>query len=414
MRSASLAGLIAIALLAACSKEPTPTAPPPPKPAFGSFGVDLAADGHERQARRRLLSLRERQVARQLQDTGRPRQLRDRSRSSSRRPRPICTRSSMSSRPASPRRAASSRRSPTCTRAGWTKPAIEARGLEPLKPYLSQHRCGQGQGRPDEAGRHRSTTRRRSACPSTPTRPIRPATRCGSARRASACRTATTTSRRARSSTPIARRISTYVTKIFELIGDKDPAGSAKRVIAHREQDRAVAWAPERQRKVSEVNNPMDLAGLKKLVPERRLGRRARRRRPRRHAEFHRERDDRHPRRRQAPRQRAARRLEGLHDLPLRRLVRDRPAEGVRRRAVRVQREDAARRRASSAIAGSAASRWSTTTIGEGLGQIYVRKHFPPETKAKMDELVANLRAALKERLAQARRGWTTPRARRR
>jgi putative endopeptidase len=38
--------------------------------------------------------------------------------------------------------------------------------------------------------------------------------------------------------------------------------------------------------------------------------------------------------------------------------------------------------------------------IGEGLGEIYVRKHFPPETKAKMDALVANLRAALKERLA--------------
>ena len=43
MRSASLAGLIAIVLLVACSKEPAPTAaPPPPKAAYGSFGVDLA------------------------------------------------------------------------------------------------------------------------------------------------------------------------------------------------------------------------------------------------------------------------------------------------------------------------------------------------------------------------------------
>src|SRR5678816_1457539 len=44
MRSASLAGLVAIALLCACSKEPAPTAaaPSPPKPAYGSFGVDLA------------------------------------------------------------------------------------------------------------------------------------------------------------------------------------------------------------------------------------------------------------------------------------------------------------------------------------------------------------------------------------
>ena len=34
-------------------------------------------------------------------------------------------------------------------------------------------------------------------------------------------------------------------------------------------------------------------------------------------------------------------------------------------------------------------------TIGEGLGEIYVSKHFTPATKAKMDDLVANLRAAL-------------------
>ena len=44
MRSASLIGFIATALLAACSKAPAPTAAaPPPKPAYGTFGVDLAA-----------------------------------------------------------------------------------------------------------------------------------------------------------------------------------------------------------------------------------------------------------------------------------------------------------------------------------------------------------------------------------
>jgi putative endopeptidase len=40
-------------------------------------------------------------------------------------------------------------------------------------------------------------------------------------------------------------------------------------------------------------------------------------------------------------------------------------------------------------------------SIGEGLGEVYVKKHFPAETKAKMDELVKNLRAALAERLKQ-------------
>lgn len=37
--------------------------------------------------------------------------------------------------------------------------------------------------------------------------------------------------------------------------------------------------------------------------------------------------------------------------------------------------------------------------LGEAVGQIYVERHFPPEAKQQMDELVANLRAALKDRI---------------
>lgn len=37
--------------------------------------------------------------------------------------------------------------------------------------------------------------------------------------------------------------------------------------------------------------------------------------------------------------------------------------------------------------------------VGEGLGQLYVEVAFPPESKAKMEQLVDNLRAALKVRL---------------
>jgi putative endopeptidase len=39
--------------------------------------------------------------------------------------------------------------------------------------------------------------------------------------------------------------------------------------------------------------------------------------------------------------------------------------------------------------------------IGEGAGEIYVAKFFPPENKAKMDALVANLRTALEGRLKE-------------
>jgi len=37
--------------------------------------------------------------------------------------------------------------------------------------------------------------------------------------------------------------------------------------------------------------------------------------------------------------------------------------------------------------------------IGEGVGELYVAKYFPPENKAKMDALVVNLRTAMGERL---------------
>lgn len=37
--------------------------------------------------------------------------------------------------------------------------------------------------------------------------------------------------------------------------------------------------------------------------------------------------------------------------------------------------------------------------MGEAIGKVYVEKHYPPESEAKMAELIVNLRAALKQRL---------------
>jgi putative endopeptidase len=45
--------------------------------------------------------------------------------------------------------------------------------------------------------------------------------------------------------------------------------------------------------------------------------------------------------------------------------------------------------------------------LGEQVGQLYVARYFPPESKAKMQELVANLRAALSERIDTLE--WMTP-----
>ena len=51
--------------------------------------------------------------------------------------------------------------------------------------------------------------------------------------------------------------------------------------------------------------------------------------------------------------------------------------------------------------------RWQRATkvidgsIGEALGRLYVAKHFPPSARARMNELIENLRAVFKDRLAK-------------
>jgi predicted metalloendopeptidase len=45
--------------------------------------------------------------------------------------------------------------------------------------------------------------------------------------------------------------------------------------------------------------------------------------------------------------------------------------------------------------------------LGEQVGQLYVARYFPPDSKAKMQELVANLRASLSERIDAIE--WMTP-----
>ncbi|HYM13875.1 MAG TPA: M13 family metallopeptidase, partial [Bryobacterales bacterium] len=50
-------------------------------------------------------------------------------------------------------------------------------------------------------------------------------------------------------------------------------------------------------------------------------------------------------------------------------------------------------------------------TLGEALGRLYVEKHFPPEAQRRMQQLVANMRAALGEELQSA--DWLAPETRR-
>ena len=57
--------------------------------------------------------------------------------------------------------------------------------------------------------------------------------------------------------------------------------------------------------------------------------------------------------------------------------------------------QDAARGSRSSATGGSAASTSSTERSAKAVGQLYVQRHYPPESDRQMGELVANIRAAL-------------------
>ena len=50
--------------------------------------------------------------------------------------------------------------------------------------------------------------------------------------------------------------------------------------------------------------------------------------------------------------------------------------------------------------------------LGDALGQLYVEKYFPPDSKAKMEVLVANLRVALGERIDALE--WMTPETKKR
>jgi putative endopeptidase len=189
-----------------------------------------------------------------------------------------------------------------------------------------------------------------------------------------------------------------YVTKIFELIGDTNPAASADAIIALETKLANVHWSPERQRDVQATNNPVDRAGLKKMIPSLDWD--------------------------------SMLAVDGLGDV--RHFVvnettalRD-GAKLLETQSVETWKKYLAFHLASDyaaylpkafdeanfdfyskALRGIEAQRdrWKRgvalldTQIGEGVGELYVSKYFPPDHKAKMDALVSNLRAAMEQRL---------------
>ena len=189
-----------------------------------------------------------------------------------------------------------------------------------------------------------------------------------------------------------------YVTKTFELIGDPMPAASAEAVIGLETKLATVHWAPERQRDVQATNNPVDRAGLKKMIP--------------------------------AIDWDAMLEVAGLANVQ-HFVVNETTALRDGAKLIDPQPVDTWKKYLAFHLASDYASylpkafdeasfdffsktirgiekqrdRWKRgvrildSQIGEGLGELYVAKFFPPDYKAKMDAIVSNLRTALGERL---------------
>ena len=99
-------------------------------------------------------------------------------------------------------------------------------------------------------------------------------------------------------------------------------------------------------------------------------------------------------------RQLSATPLAGLEDVPLLARARLRGRRPCPRRSwprTSPSTAPTSRARRSSSPAGSAASESTDELLGEALGQKYVEKYFPPEAKARMQEMVKNLRTAMGE-----------------
>jgi endothelin-converting enzyme/putative endopeptidase len=189
-----------------------------------------------------------------------------------------------------------------------------------------------------------------------------------------------------------------YVTKIFELIGEPGPAESADAVFALEKELATVHWSPERRRDVQATYNPVDRAGLEAMIPSvdwdiflpvagmgnvqsfvvnettaLQAGTALLDTQPvdawKKYLKFH---------------------LASDYASNLPKAFDEASFEFYRKTlaGVEVQRD-----------------RWKRGVtllddlIGEGVGEVYVAKFFPPDYKAKMDELVTNLVTAMGQRL---------------
>ena len=194
-----------------------------------------------------------------------------------------------------------------------------------------------------------------------------------------------------------------YVTRIQELAGIPDAAAKADRILALETAIAKVHWTPEQSREIDKIYNPMDLAKLNSFAPQ---------------FEWNR-----------------ALAKSGLGDVKTVVVTETTAVQDIGKMLDSVPLATWKEYLAFHFIDSHAAylpkafdqasfdfysktlrdvptqrDRWKrgvslvNDALGEAVGQIYVQRHYPPESDRQMGELIANIRAALQEKIET--NGW--------
>ncbi|ODP38678.1 M13 family metallopeptidase [Sphingomonas turrisvirgatae] len=189
-----------------------------------------------------------------------------------------------------------------------------------------------------------------------------------------------------------------YVQQVLTLAGITDAAAKADRIVALETAMAKVHWSPEQNRNIMALYKPMDRAGMAKLAPEFDWA--------------------------------GMMQTAGLASMPKMIMGNDTALAALGKQFASVPVSDWQDWLSFHFISSNAAylprafddasfgfyqktlsgtqekrARWKrgvqlvNGALGEAVGEIYVARHYPPESSAKMNELIADLRASLDERL---------------
>ena len=187
-----------------------------------------------------------------------------------------------------------------------------------------------------------------------------------------------------------------YLADMMTLAGMSDTDARAERILALETEIAKVQWTRADRRDEDKIYNPMTISELKTLAPdfawdaflaEAHIPLTTRQWR----ALCHRGGEDRVRAAGEDLRRHAGLDLARLSDRALSAAFRGLSAQALRRPQFRLLRHGAGAATPSSSTARPAACICSTGMMGEALGKLYVARYFPPEAKAKADQLVSNL-----------------------